>query len=478
MKRPNVLWICSDQQRWDTLGCYGNRWVSTPHIDNLAAGGMLFDHCYSQSPVCTPSRSSFLTGRYPRTTRCRQNGQDIPEDEVLVTRLLADAGYICGLAGKLHLSACNPSVTETMERRIDDGYREFHWSHDTQPVWPTNAYQLWLKEKGVTYEQRPHPDCEYITLGPSAENHQTTWCAERAVEFMEARSKEDAPWLFSVNIFDPHHAFDAPEEYLQRYMDVLDDIPLPNYVEGELANKPPLQGYDHEYAYHRYGLPYPQMTDRDHRMVRASYWAMCDLIDEQVGRMLKTLHRTGQQDNTIVIFTSDHGEMLGDHGIYLKGPYFYEPAVHVPLIISSPGLIAPQTSTALVELTDLAQTLLDAAGLPHHPGMQGQSLWPMLHDGADPSRHRHDVYCEYYAAMSWHQNPSAQTTMVRTAGHKLTVDHANKAGELYDLHADPNETHNLWHDPAHMEVKVEMLTRLCDRMAWTVDPLPPRRALW
>ena len=130
-RQPNILWICTDQQRWDTLGCYGNSFVRTPNIDALAAGGALFERCFSQSPVCTPSRASFLTGRYPRTTRCRQNGQDIPEDEVLVTKLLADAGYRCGLSGKLHLSPCNPSHCTTTERRIDDGYTDadFHWSH-------------------------------------------------------------------------------------------------------------------------------------------------------------------------------------------------------------------------------------------------------------------------------------------------------------------------------------------------------------
>jgi len=106
---PNILWITTDQQRWDTLGCLGNPHVRTPHLDRLAGGGALFPLAFCQSPVCTPSRASFLTGRYPRTTRCRQNGQDIPADEILVTRLLRDAGWRCGLAGKLHLSACDPN---------------------------------------------------------------------------------------------------------------------------------------------------------------------------------------------------------------------------------------------------------------------------------------------------------------------------------------------------------------------------------
>jgi arylsulfatase A-like enzyme len=220
------------------------------------------------------------------------------------------------------------------------------------------------------------------------------------------------------------------------------------------------------------------MTERDHRLVRAAYWAMCDLIDEQVGRMLDVLEETGQAENTIVVFTSDHGEMLGDHGIYLKGPFFYEPAIRVPLIIAWPGHVRAQVSPALVELTDLPQTLLDAVGLPYHPGMQGRSLWPMLSDEVGSDQHREDVYCEYYNAMPWHQEPSAQMTMVRTERFKLTVDHPTSSGELYDLARDPHEMRNLWDDIDSAQVKTEMLIRLCNRMAWTVDPLPLRRAAW
>ncbi|MFQ6042156.1 MAG: sulfatase [Candidatus Poribacteria bacterium] len=479
-ERPNILWFCTDQQRFDTLGCYGNEFVKTPNFDRLAREGVLFENAFSQSPVCTPSRASFLTGRYPRTTRCRQNGADIPEDEVLVTKILSDAGYVCGLSGKLHLSACNPSVCKSIERRIDDGYAEFHWSHHSGSMGEaTNEYWRWLEEKGAKFESRAHPDSKYIRLGPPAELHQTTWCVEKACDFITKRGQSDAPWLFSINNFDPHHSFDAPEEYLNRYIARLDEIPLPNYMEGELANKPPWQRFDHEGAYgHRAGFSYREMTKTDHRLVKASYWAMCDLIDEQFGRILETLARTGQRGNTIIIFTSDHGEMLGDHGIYLKGPYFYEPAIHVPLIISWPGQILPQKSEVLVELTDLAQTLLDAIGLPHHPGMQGKSLLPMLTGKVDCSHHRDDVYCEYYNAMPWHQNPTAQMTMVRTQRYKLTVAHGLDEGELYDLKIDPNENRNLWDDAEYLAIKADMLKRLCDRMAWTVDPLPLRRATW
>lgn len=493
-RKPNVLWICTDQQRWDTLGCYGNRRVRTPNIDLLARRGMLFESAYCQSPICTPSRSSFLTGRYPRTTRCRQNGQSIPEDEVPVTRLLADAGYVCGLSGKLHISACDPTVTPVTERRIDDGYAEFHWSHDHDPEWVENEYIKWLREQGLTYQTEPFHGSPYVQAGMPAEQHQTTWCAQKAIDFIRNMEHFDRPWLFSVNIFDPHHPFDPPEDYLRRYLDRIDDIPLPDYQPGELDTKPDFQSIDHQGAYGQStdlfdssGPPESnaqcsyfsaaEIAEEDHRMVRAAYWAMVDLIDEQVGRMLEALERTGQMENTLVIFTSDHGEMLGDHGIYLKGPYFYEPAVHVPMIVSWPGVIeAGRRSEALVELVDLAPTLLDAADLPRYPGMQGSSLWPMLTGEASLDHHRDDVYCEYYNAMPWHTDPAAHATMVRTERYKLVMMHGLSAGELYDLEQDPEETRNLWDDPDRAAIKYEMLQRLCDRMAWTVDPLPEREA--
>ncbi len=480
MRRPNILWICSDQQRSDTLGCYGNEFVCTPNLDKLAETGVLFEQAFAQNPVCTPSRASFLTGRYPRTTRCRQNGQAIPETEVLVTKILADAGYVCGLSGKLHLAPCHPDACREIERRIDDGYEEFHWSHHPGPGWSENEYMQWLEAKDVVFERTPHPDSRYVQTSVPAEHHQTTWCAEKAIAFMEKHARGEQPWLFSVNMFDPHHAFDPPAEYLERYLERLDEIPLPNYVEGELDGKPVFQQIDHRGAYgSANGFAPGRMTDTAQRMIRAAYWAMIDLIDVQVGRMVEALERTGQLEDTLVIFTSDHGEMLGDHGIYMKGPHFYEPAVHVPLVVSFPASVrGGRRSPALVELVDLAQTLCDAGRIDHHPGMQGKSLWPMLAGDVPLDRHRDDVYCEYYNALTSHTDPKAFATMVRTARHKLVAYHGIEPGELYDLEADPNETRNLWDDREHVSLKVEMLKRLCDRMAETVDPLPRREGLW
>ncbi|TDQ36603.1 sulfatase family protein [Aureibacillus halotolerans] len=478
--RPNILWICTDQQRFDTLGCYGNEFVKTPNIDRLAEKGVLFEKCYSQSPVCTPSRASFLTGRYPQTNCCRQNGQAIPKNEVLVTKILADAGYTCGLSGKLHLSPCHPSVAPVIEPRIDDGYAQFHWSHHPGPDWPTNEYTQWLRAKGQSYKPQPMKECRHVSYGPDAEHHQTTWCAEKAVQFFEDNQNEERPWLFSVNMFDPHHPFDPPQQYMKRYLERLEDIPLPNFTEGELGNKPVYQRTDHEGAYGMKGhLASSEMDEKDHRMLRAAYWAMIDLIDEQVGRMIDSLEETGQLENTIIIFMSDHGELLGDHGIYLKGPHFYEPSIRVPFIMSWPEKIrGNQRIDRFVELIDLAPTLLEAAGEPVYEGMQGQSLWDVLVKEDADYNYRDDVYCEHYNANFKHGTNVAYATMLRTEKYKLVVYHGETTGELYHLDADPNETINVWHQPEHQTIKLSLYQRLCDRMAQTADPLPIRQSPW
>ena len=484
-KRPNILWICTDQQRYDTLGCYGNRFVKTPNLDRLAQSGVRFNMAYSQSPVCTPSRASFLTGRYPRTTRCRQNGQSIPEDEVLVTKILADAGYNCGLSGKLHISACHSSVCKTTERRIKDGYSVFYWSHHpekedvTNSNWANNEYNLWLRENGLKYERQPYKGSKHVQVSMPPQYQHSTWCVNKAISFIEANASYENPWLFSVNIYDPHHAFDPSPEYLERYMEQLNEIPLPNYVEGELDNKPHYQidefkngAYNNDKRF-----IYKDMTEYDHRLVRAAYWAMIDLIDEQVGRLLDSLEKTGQMDNTIVIFTSDHGEMLGDHGIYMKGPHFYDCSVRVPLIISYPGTIKQGVvSNALVELIDLAPTLLEAVGLEVYPGMQGKSMWDLLNGKSHIDAHRQDIMSEYYNAMPSHKDPNAFLTMLRNEQYKMVCEHGTDMGELYDMENDPNETKNLWYDESHANIKYVMLKGMCDRLAWTCDPLPTREA--
>ncbi|MBV7332958.1 sulfatase-like hydrolase/transferase [Chloroflexi bacterium TSY] len=456
-QKPNILWICTDQQRYDTIGALNNPHIRTPNIDRLVGEGVAFTHAFCQSPICTPSRASFLTGMYPSSVHGCMNGNERwAEAAPLVTALLADAGYTCGLAGKLHLAGAQGRLEPRPEH---DGYQVFHWSHGVHDRWKSgHAYADWLREKGHNLgEMLEHPE----QIPPQL--HQTTWCADRAIEFME-ENNGDHPWLMSVNMFDPHAPFDPPQSYLERY-DVA-DMPGPLFRESDIETQAELIDID----FQTLGR-YPDEFDA--RLIQAAYYAMIELIDENVGRMLDALEQTGQRENTVVIFMSDHGEALGDHGLLLKGCRFYEGLVRVPLIFSWPGHFSTNDlRSCLVELTDIAPTLLELADLPIPERMQGRSLHAHLTQTEHPDHHRNYVRCEYYRAL----NPIANDrfngtygTMFRDQNHKLVVYHGHEIGELYDLSTAPGEFNNLWNDPAYREIKLSLMKQSFDALALATD---------
>ena len=461
---PNILWVCSDQQRFDTIEGLNNPAVRTPNLRKFMQEAVTFTHAFVQNTVCSPSRASFLSGRYPRTTGLCANGQRIRPSERLVTRTLADFGYTCGLAGKLHLS---PVAGGRLEDRIDDGYSRFAWSHDIANLWPGhNMWRVWIESQGVKWPARL-PDPAGIPI--DAKYMQTAWCADRAIDFMREQ-RNLGPWLMSVNIYQPHHPFLPAKEYLDLYDP--GKLAAPSWREGELESKPVYQRNAHNLP----AYPFAKMDDLARRRVTAAYYAMISQVDAAFGRMLQALEDSGQADNTIVIFMSDHGEMLGDHGFYLKGPHFYDAAVRVPLMIRWPKHYrAGLKCEALVEMVDLAPTLLEAAGVPRMDGMQGKSLTPLLTGAAN--QHRDSVYTEFYDVRPAGVD-SVTATSVRTTAARLTTYHALRTGELYDLAKDPGEFRNLWNDPNSRPLREEMMARLVDRMAGTVDPLPVRRAPW
>ena len=274
----------------------------------------------------------------------------------------------------------------------------------------------------------------YIKEGIPAEYSQTTWCANMAIDFIE--EQKGSPWFFSYNCFAPHHPFDPPADYLARYNP--ENLPTPKYKPNEANSKTTYQRLDSEFAHsdpNSYHVA--AMTDLDKQQVTAAYYAMVDLIDYNVGRMVAALNETEQLNNTIVIFMSDHGEMLGDHGIYLKGPHFYEEAIRVPLIFSWPGQFKTGLKVdGLTELIDITPTLLDAAGLSIPQFIQGKTLLPILSGKANPNHHRNSVFSEYYNAWS---HKHSYGSMHRTNSHKMIVYHGTDQGELYGLDKDPEE---------------------------------------
>jgi arylsulfatase len=464
--RPNILWICTDQQRFDTIRALGNEHIRTPNLDRLIGEGVAFTRAYAQSPICTPSRASFLTGRYPSSIHVNRNGNaHFPQTATLVTRTLADVGYDCGLAGKLHLSAAHGRV----EKRPDDGYRVFRWSHHPkpEPFWPTaeHDYQRWLCEQGVDWDDAYGSAAaegwdlqESCRPGIGARYHQTTWCANEAIAFI--LEERDKPWLMSVNPFDPHPPFDPPAEYLDRM--AVESLPLPLFQAEELESQLRFRGIDHQTESPL--SPY----EYDARAMVAAYYAQIELIDDQVGRVLDALKSSGQREHTIVIFMSDHGEMLGDHGLKLKGCRFYEGAVHVPLVISWPGHFGSGVrSSALVELTDIVPTLLDVIGLRVPGEMQGMSLVAILTGQRGPDSHRGFVRSEYHDALD--RFYASHANMIYDGRYKLVVYHGQEIGELYDLGQDPCEFRNLWDARDMLSVRHDLTSRLFDALMLATD---------
>ena len=482
---PNVLFICTDQQRYDALGPYGNGHIRTPHIDRLAGEGVLFEQCYVQNPVCSPSRASLLTGQYPHAHGLWSNGVSLPADKPLFTRALADAGYDSGMIGKMHLAACFRGRTEP---RRDDGLRVYEWAHDPTHGSPENAYHRWLEEH--------HPDLFAAAManGPGRSGHEAVgfdtmpteahyshWVGERAIDFLRQGRDPAKPFFLWANFYDPHHPFVAPKEYLDRY----DPAALPRPLGGpeDLADRPPVLAEASHKSYAGIARGFAEYGAEEIRGIVAAYYAMVTLIDDEVGRILATLDELGLAGDTLVVFTSDHGEMLGDHGLLLKGPMMYEGAVRVPLILRWPGrLPAGARRPELVQWLDLGPTVLGAAGLPPLSAGQGQSLLPLARGDAGTTG-RGWALCEYRD--SGHPyDPPVHVTMLRRGRHKLIVHHGAPAtgrprgGELYDLKADPHEGRNLWDDPAAASLRAELQEFLLDVLVATEDRSQPREAYW
>ncbi len=473
--RPNILWYCTDQQRFDTIGALGNPHVITPTIDGLVARGVAFTRAYTQSPICTPSRASFLTGYYPSAVHVNRNGiETFPDRPPLVTRTLAAHGYDCGLVGKLHLTSAHQRV----EARTADGYRFFRWSHAPRDNWPEgHDYAEWVRAKGESLAE--------LTAsfdGVPAPLHQTTWATERAIEFVT--EQRDGPWLLSVNVYDPHPPFNPPAEYRSLFDPA--SMPDPLFRESDLETQERLGVLDFQSRVRRPGeldihdpvLPVTQTAGyrpgepgpgpRDAWTLKAWYYAMIKLIDDQLGRLLACLEETGQLEDTVVIFSTDHGESLGDHGLIEKGCRFYEGLVHVPLVVSWPGVVRQGLrADALVELQDQAPTVLELAGLPVPQTMQGRSLLPILDGRAEPGHHRDFVRSEYYDAI-W-MDDASHATMYFDGRYKLVAYHNHPLGELYDLERDPGEFDNLWDDPEHLGLKFELVKKSFDATMMSVD---------
>ncbi len=445
-----------------TIGAFGNPHVRTPTLDGLVGDGVAFTHAYCQSPICTPSRSSFMTGMYPSRVHNTRNGNEtFPPFPPVITKPIAESGYDCGLVGKFHLQ----SAGRRTDPRLDDGFGYWKFSHAPRDDWAEgHDYADWVKAKGGDLDAMRADEARV-----PPEFHQTTWASERAIEFLRRPRPAGQPWLLNVNVYDPHPPFIPPKVYADRFDP--GSMPGPHFRESDHEQQAKLARLDFQ---DQWKTP----EERDARRVQALYYAMIAQIDDQLARILEELERSGQRDNTVVIFTSDHGETLGDHGLMFKGCRFYEGLVRVPLIIAWPGEFrAGVRGTGLVELLDLTSTIVELTGVSAPDYLQGQSLVPLLRGEVEPERGREFVRSEYFDALDPHFTGGTGTfgTMYRTPRYKLCLYHNKGLGELYDMENDPWEFDDLWDAPEHRAIKQRLIREAFDAHVVLTTDMGSRR---
>jgi arylsulfatase A-like enzyme len=462
--RPNILFIMVDEMRWNVMGCAGNPLVSTPHLDQLAREGTRFATAYTVAAICTPSRYSAFTSRYAHVHGSTDNSTAPVSGQLLLPALMKHHGYETAISGKLHFLPAEP----------DYGF-DYFWSFTTEgpgklPRWPEymDAKHGKNSARRVVPDSRPFPDDplgkDYAKLPYPSGDMQTSWITDRAIEYLGRRDPAKPYFLF-VSFLDPHSPSHLSEPYYSMFQKT--DIPLPaTFHAGEKA----AAGGDSEA-----GEGKGRHTVSDPAIVRkltAAYYAKMKLVDENIGRLLTALAQKGQAENTLVIFTADHGNMIGDHNRWFKG-VMYEGSSRIPLLMKAPansayartfnqGRVVPE----IVENIDIMPTLLEMVGrpLPADPGFQGKSLTRLV--AGEDSAWKNIAFSE------------RNSRMVRTGRYKLILIPDRRKGtgapnyELYDLMADPLEAKNLAADPAHAKVLRELQAKLA---AWYADRPPVPR---
>lgn len=489
----NVLLITTDQQRVDSLSCYGSSFTQTPHLDRLAEEGARFDRAYCANPVCTPARASIFSGQYLSKHGAWNVGMNVPQDLHLLSHHLGAAGYTTHYIGKAHFQAFGARPEQTYEAIHDweTHYPAFHGpyygfervelalGHTLYGI--AGHYGAWVRshisESEVNAFKSARRLGEHNFEGnawdwhlPTA-LHNSTWTAERAVDFLKNHDP-DQPFFLSLGFQDPHHPHCLPMDFTRRVDPAL--VPLPRYTEGELDDKPPhfnlarqgkLEGslYRGEYpvAGQGGGANFELVEEAEARLGRAYYYSMVRLIDQQMGRVLNCLDEQGLSANTLVIFTTDHGELLGDHGLWMKGPFHYEELVRIPLLMRLPGVIPSGIHIqGLASQVDLAPTVLAILGkhlpsLSPLPEADGVDLLPVL-TGTKPT-------VQEAVIVECVDDPHGlRLKTVITAGEKMTVYHNQPFGEYYDLKADPGELLNRWSDPAYAPQRQRLFHLLLD----------------
>ena len=463
--RPrNIVYIYADQHRAPLLGCYGADYVLTPHIDALAAEGLRFDNVFTNSPLCRPARATMMTGLLPAGHNSWSNNWISDRRDASHVSRMRSAGYRTAMYGKAHLDSTRGDTRdEELAARLaawgfDDTMELLSQPHAAQFGNPYAAelrdstmpgqtpkderYRNYIEDWDYVKGNVP-PDVAPYNLG--LEDHLDVFCGRRAVEYIRERAAEPGPFYLQVNFPGPHSPFDSPTEHRDRYRDI--DLPLP--VLGAPANAGDLVEYLHSSKPELQGL-----TDDQYRFVLMTYLAKISLIDDMVGEIMAALAEEGLLDDTWVVYSSDHGELVGDHELWGKVA-MYEGSLRIPLVVRPPGGTQQASTTALVDQRDITETILAMGGQSGLGG--GASLLPAV-EGRPMSGREHIV-----AMVEGHFNRGRglRTAMVRTERYKLVRDlDENENQVLYDLDADPAERENVLGDPSLAHIVTDLEDRL------------------
>ena len=454
-KRPNIIVISADQQRYDSLGIHGNAHVPTPHLQALADSGTLFTHAYIQNPVCVPSRACMHTGRYIHQHGCDHMSEShmpaLPPWEITFMEHLQGAGYETGAVGKIHMVE-----TKGYDWTRLTGGKSARWRQRVEPaIGPAGigpVYEQWVEEheKGAfekIFTQRQRD--EYVSQRKalpfplSNELYIETWIRENAVEFI--RKEREQPFFLWVGFCGPHTPYDPPEPYASMYN--IDDVPLPPHFGTVPKGRPDFLKPGRQIIERN-----PEI-ERTARRVVAYYWALNRCIDDRIGEIINELESRNELDNTLIIYTTDHGDHIWEwDGMWGKGD-FYETIIRAPFIVKPPVLNSnkvPQFD-GLVETFDLAATCLDYAGIEKPLEMEAESLRPIIESGKGG---KESILCEYVGS-----DTTLRGKCIRTERFKYNYWGPERKAELYDLQEDPDETCNRIDDP-NLEKELHKLQQM------------------
>jgi len=478
-KRPNLLFIFTDEQRYDTMACYGNQMIETPHLNALAERSFVFENAYVTQPVCTPSRSSIMTGLYPHTCGCTANNIPLrPETPTIAEMVSHD--YSSAYFGKWHLG--DEIIAQHGFKKwvsIEDMYRRFYSREEYLSRF--SDYHHFLVEKGLTPDRESHGGKVFSRTTAARlpeELTKASFLGERAAEFI--RENRNRPFVLYVNFLEPHMPFTGPfdEMYAPEKLPVGPHFFRKPAPDASLLHRVRAE----QYARRPYG-DLDLGTEAGWRKLRARYWGLVTLVDRAVGVMLGALDECGLSDNTIVVFTSDHGDMMGDHAILAKC-VMYEEALKVPLLVRVPWLAQEGRGVkGRINQIDLVPTLLELLNEPIPEHLEGESRAKVLAGQADLSEN--DVFVEWNSRNGWpKETPSGFTpdqfqrvagepwrTVVTADGWKLNLSPVDRC-ELYDLSGDPYEMKNLIDDSTQRERIRDLTSRIRQWQKRSEDQAP------